>query len=83
VLDGIDKDYIQKVLSNIIAQEPDEDLRRLKNVQKDAVVAISEGTNPRIVAALLNSHTDIPCNEDPGFRLAGKYFPWMETAGEL
>ena len=60
VIDGVDKDLIEKILSNIIAQEKDEQTRVLKTIQKEAVLAIQEGLNPRILIHLLNSYTDIP-----------------------
>jgi flagellar motor component MotA len=64
VIDGSDKEYIEKILSNIINQEKDEDMRILKNIQKEAVLMILEGANPRLLHALLNSYTDITIKED-------------------
>jgi flagellar motor component MotA len=65
VIDGVDRDFIERILSNIINQETDERLRTLKIIQKEAVLAIQEGLNPRLLSALLNSYTPIPLNEDP------------------
>jgi flagellar motor component MotA len=64
VIDGIDYEVIEEILTNIIKQEKDEDTITLKNIQKDAVLMIQTGTNPRVLCAVLNSHTDIPLQED-------------------
>jgi flagellar motor component MotA len=65
VLDGYDPEIIDKILSNIIKQEKDEQLRILKNIQKEAVLGIQERIHPRILYSLLNSFTDISLNEQP------------------
>ena len=64
VIDGTDKGIIEKILSNIIAQEKDEYSRLLKTIQKEAVLMIQEGLNPRLLFCLLNSYTDIPLNDE-------------------
>jgi len=64
VTDGTDSALIEKILSNIIAQEKDEQLRVLKTIQKEAVLGIQEGLNPRILFHLLTSYTDIPLNDE-------------------
>ena len=64
VVDGTDNALIEKILSNIIAQEKDEDSRILKTIQKEAVLAIQEGLSPRILFHLLTSYTDIPLNDE-------------------
>jgi flagellar motor component MotA len=64
VIDGVDYELIEEILTNIIKQEKDEDMIILKNIQKDAVLMIQAGTNPRLLCALLNSHTDITLQED-------------------
>jgi flagellar motor component MotA len=64
VVDGIEREIIDKILSNIIKQEKDEQVRVLKIIQKEAVLTIQEGSNIRILYALLNSYTDIPIKED-------------------
>jgi flagellar motor component MotA len=63
VVDGTDSSLIDKILSNIISQEKDECQALLKTIQKEAVLAIQGGMNPRLVAALLNSYADIPLND--------------------
>jgi len=64
VVDGTDSVLIEKILSNIIAQEKDEYSRILKMIQKEAVLGIQEGLNPRILFHLLTSYTDIPLNDE-------------------
>ena len=64
VIDGTDSVLIEKILSNIIAQEKDEQLRILKTIQKEAVLGIQEGLNPRILIHLLTSYADIPLNDE-------------------
>ena len=62
-IDGTDKDIIDKILSNLINQEKDEYLHLLKTIQKEAVLSIQSGYNPRLLLVLLNSYTDIPLND--------------------
>ena len=64
VVDGTDRDMIEKILSNIIAQEKDEYQRVLKTIQKEAVLAIQSGLNPRMLASLMNSYTDLPLSDE-------------------
>jgi len=64
VTDGTDPVLIEKILSNIIAQEKDEYSRILKIIQKEAVLGIQEGLNPRIMVHLLTSYADIPLNDE-------------------
>jgi flagellar motor component MotA len=71
VVDGMDREIIDKILSNIIKQEKDEQAQQLKNIQKEAVLMIQEGLNPELLYVLLNSYTDISLKEDklnPEFR---------------
>jgi len=64
VIDGTDQEFIDKLLSNIINQEKDENTRALKTIQKEAVLRIQEGMNRRQLYAMLNSYTDISLRED-------------------
>jgi len=64
VIDGTDQGLIDKILSNIINQEKDENTRTLKTIQKEAVLRIQSGENPRLLYLLLNSYTDISLRED-------------------
>jgi len=64
VIDGTDQGLIDKILTNIVNQEKDENMRTLKTIQKEAVLRIQDGMNPRQLYALLNSYTDISLRED-------------------
>ena len=64
VIDGTEASYIDEILSNIINQEKDEQLRTLMIIQKRAVLSIQAADNLRPLYPLLNSFTDIPLNED-------------------
>jgi flagellar motor component MotA len=64
VIDGVDAEIIEKLLSNIIKQEKDEDLRTLKTIQKEAALMIQCGVNPALMCSVLNSYTDITIKED-------------------
>jgi flagellar motor component MotA len=64
VIDGTEWRVIDNVLSNIIAQETDEDKRKLMNIEKDAVWSIQQGDNPRLLLAILNSHSNLSLKED-------------------
>jgi flagellar motor component MotA len=64
VVDGTEREIIDKILSNIIKQEKDEQAQILKTIQKEAVLMIQEGSNPRMLYVLLNSYTDISIKED-------------------
>ena len=69
VVDGTDAEIIDEILSNIIHQENDEQMRILKNIQKKAVLGMQCGLNPRILYAILNSLTDISLGEDTMYAL--------------
>ena len=58
VVDGTDETFLEKILTNIINQEKDEDEKTLKIVQKEAVLLIQQGNNPRVVAAVIGSYVD-------------------------
>ena len=64
VISGTDTVIIDEILSNIINQEKDEQLRVLMNIRKKAVLCIQQGMPTRLLYPLLNSFTDIPLNED-------------------
>ena len=69
VVDGVDSEIINGILSNIIRHEKDEYMRILKNIQQEAVLSIQAGENPRLMFAKLNSFTDISLNEDKMYKL--------------
>ena len=64
VVDGVDRVIVEKILSNLTGQEKDEYMRIFKNIQKEAVLMIQEGLNPRLVYAVINSYSDITLKED-------------------
>jgi flagellar motor component MotA len=64
VIDGTDPKLVEKILSNQIRQEKDEYMAILKNIQKEAVLMIQEGLNPRLIYYVMNSYTDISYKED-------------------
>jgi len=63
-IDGTAPGIIDKILTNIINQEKDEEKRLLKFLQKEAVLMIQQGYNERIMFAILNSYTDISLAEN-------------------
>ena len=72
VVDGTDAGIIDKILSNMINQEKDEYAKTLQQIQKEAVLSIQNGDNPRITALLMNSYTDISL-DDPEFKAIFQY----------
>jgi flagellar motor switch protein FliG len=67
VIDGTDAGYIEKILSNIIAQEKDEYTRVFKTIQKEAVIGIQQGINPQMLYYILNSLTGISLKDDEAY----------------
>ena len=63
VVDMTDASFIDRILSNIIDLEQDNDAKTLKTIQKEAVLSIQAGDNPRILALLLNSHVNVEIEE--------------------
>jgi flagellar motor component MotA len=63
-LGGVDLPCIDKILSNIAAQEKDEQVYILKKMQIEAVLLIQQGMSHEILFHVLNSYTDIPLCED-------------------
>jgi flagellar motor component MotA len=59
VVDGVKACLIDKILTNIINLETDNDRKTLKTIQKEAVLAIQEGQNSLGVLYLLNSYVDM------------------------
>ena len=57
-IDGADFEFISKILSNLIEHEQDEDARRLKTIQKEAVRSIRRGDNSLVLLHFLTSHLD-------------------------
>lgn len=59
VIDGIDDRIIDKILTNCIELETEEDQKILQKIQKEAVLGIQSGLNPRELMLLMNSYVDI------------------------
>jgi chemotaxis protein MotA len=58
VVEGTDSVYISKVLENIIEQETDPEIKRLKRMEKEAVMMIGNGDYPAMIYLMLNSYTN-------------------------
>jgi flagellar motor component MotA len=69
IVDGTDAEFVEKILSNIVKQEKDEDMAILKNIQKEAVLMIQEGVHPRLVCLALNSYTNIAIKDDKIYKM--------------
>jgi flagellar motor component MotA len=69
IVDGIDKNLLEKILSNIVRQEEDKYTLRLMELKKEAALSLLEGLNLRYFLVLLNSHTDISFYDDPVVKL--------------
>ena len=63
VVDGTRHKLIDKILSNIVNQEKDEELKLLKTMQKEAVLSLQRGDQTFILLAILNSYTDLTRND--------------------
>jgi flagellar motor component MotA len=59
VVDGLDYEIIERILTNIVGLEPDKDKKLLKTIQKEAVLGICAGTNQRTLLMTLNSFVNI------------------------
>jgi hypothetical protein len=66
LIDRLDKEYIDEILSNIINQEQkiDEKERVLNIIKKRAVLLIHDKVTPRVLRAILNSFTAINLDKD-------------------
>ena len=63
VLEGRTHEFIDKVLSNIINLETENEKKLLKNIQKDVVLSIQEGIPPDQLMYLMNSYVNIELDE--------------------
>jgi len=63
VIYGADIHHIDKILSNIIELEIDEDKKILKKIQKEAVLQIQARCPERILFLMLNSYVNIGIEE--------------------
>ncbi|MCL2232446.1 MAG: hypothetical protein FWB99_05140 [Treponema sp.] len=58
VVEAQDPEDINKILSNLINQEQNENAKRLKTIQKEAVLNIVAGTNTRMLMEIMFSYVD-------------------------
>jgi len=63
VLDGRVPEMIDKILTNIINLETDKEKRILKNIQKDVVLSIQQGTPSEQIMWIMNSYVNIDLDE--------------------
>jgi flagellar motor component MotA len=63
IVDGCGSELINKILTNIINQETEDDKRILMTIQKEAVLSIAAGLNPVLLILILNSYVDIENDE--------------------
>ena len=69
VVDGTDAELIKGILENVIEQENDKYKKVLMNIQKEAVLCLQAGDNPRMIFYRLNSWTDLSLTDDPGAKV--------------
>jgi len=69
VIDGMELDILEKIISNIIQQEEDKYTRRLMEIKKEVMLGLREGINNWYHLMLLNSYTDITFIDDPIVKL--------------
>jgi hypothetical protein len=62
-VDGVEPEYIGKILDSLAAQEKDKNTRALKTIQKDAVLCIQKGISEKLLLELLYSHTTLTKQE--------------------
>jgi len=63
VLDGRVPEMIDKILTNIINLETDKEKKILKNMQKDVVLSIQQGTPSEQIMWIMNSYVNIELDE--------------------
>jgi flagellar motor component MotA len=63
VVDGIDSEFVDKMLTNIIKHEKDTYESLLMTIKKEAVLTIQAGYFYLLMAHLLSSYVDIPLND--------------------
>jgi flagellar motor switch protein FliG len=59
IADGENKRFIEKILTNLVNLETDNKIKLLKTIEKDAILAIQEGMETRLLKLLLDSYVDI------------------------
>ena len=59
LIDGTDSQFINKILTNIVNLETDNDRKILKTIEKEGILGIQEGLNKRLLLLLLNSYVNV------------------------
>jgi predicted sugar kinase len=59
IMDGRPPEFTVKILANLINLETDKERKILKNIQKDAVLAIQQGISSEELMWILNSYVNI------------------------
>jgi flagellar motor component MotA len=59
IVNGTDPCFVNKILTNIVNLETENDRKTLKTIQKEAILEIQQGLNPRILLYLLNSYMEM------------------------
>jgi len=80
-IDGTAVEIIDKLLTNIVNQEKDEEKRVLKTIQKEAVLMIQQGYNVNLMMSMLNSYTDLSLSENEAI-IKGVYRELAKEAEE-
>jgi len=70
IVDGMGFEYTDRLLSNLIAHEQNENVLRIKEMQKEAVLSILSGENPK--TTMLNISSRINVGE---FKVLRRLFP--------
>jgi hypothetical protein len=63
-VDGVEPEYIGKILDNLAAREKDKNTRALKAIQKEAVLGIQKGISEKLLLELLYSHITLTKQEE-------------------
>jgi len=63
-IDGTNDEIVERILSNLINQEKDNTLKRMKAIQKEAVFAIYSGLSSKLTISLLHSLSGLSFEED-------------------
>jgi tetratricopeptide (TPR) repeat protein len=60
IIDRVDREIVNNILSHIINQESDKLTHKFKSLQKEAVLMIQSGIDARSICETLNSYIDLP-----------------------
>jgi len=76
-VDGTDLETLQKILSNLVAHETDEDAKRLKRMQCEAALGVWAGENTRVLSIKLLGFMKDSEKEDVDSRLFEDEGVWV------